>query len=473
MLLLISLARNVPRTAADGELRVSVREVDTKDAASVRFLAKVVDQNGRPIPNLTPENFSLKVGGQAIPVTAVQTVTDAQVGISSLLVIDTSGSMVGAPLAAARAAAAQYVSSLQPVDEVGVIAFANGVSVISEFTNDFAGVQGSLQNLRAIGNTALYDAVVEATTRMAARENARKVVILLSDGEHFGPVATSREQALAAAANTHVPFYVIGLGPSLDLPFLQQLAGSTDGVFFAAPSSAQLAGLFEETASLLRSEYIITADFSGSNLSGSTTALFRAQAAPGNGEVSLTFNLAAPPAPEPTPVPAEPVAESGGSNVAVILLALLAVAALFGGAWLFWRRRAARLSQAYAFESLPPVYGLTEDFNAGGPRQTPAAILRLESGEELLVKGTATLGVDEECTFRLPLTRGEFGHGELRIWFANQRYIIHDVAPRPRIRVNGRPVTWSFLGDGDEIEVRGVKLRFTTSPGVAPLTSDV
>jgi LPXTG-motif cell wall-anchored protein len=265
------------------------------------------------------------------------------------------------------------------------------------------------------------------------------------------------------------------LGPSIDTAFLQELAGSTDGVFFAAPSSSQLASLFEETANLLRSEYVITADFSNAGLFGDTTGSFRAQADAGNGEVSLTFSLPAPPVPEPTVVPVvEPVPEQGGSNTALILLGMLAVIAVSGGGgWLYWRRRQERLQEATAFETLPPVYGLAEDFNAAQPRRAPPAILRLESGDELLVNGTATLGVDEDCTYRLPLTRGEFGHGQLRIWFANHRYIIHDVAPRPRIRVNGRPVTWSFLGDGDEIEVRGVKLRFTTSPGVARQTSDV
>jgi len=78
-----------------------------------------------------------------------------------------------------------------------------------------------------------------------------------------------------------------------------------------------------------------------------------------------------------------------------------------------------------------------------------------------------TLGVDPECTFRLPISAAEFGHGQLRIWFANQRYLIHDVSPRPRLKVNGRQVSWSILGDGDEIEVRGVRMRFATAPARA------
>jgi VWFA-related protein len=472
---LVAAASTPNAAVADGELRVSVREVDTQDTANVQFLAKVVDQNGRPIPDLTPESFTLTVGDQTVPITAVQSVTDAQVGISSLLVIDTSGSMVGAPLAAARNAAAQYIRSLQPVDEVGVMAFANGISVISDFTGDFAAVEASLANLRAVGNTALYDSVAEASRMIAERENARKVVILLSDGEQIGPTGANREQALGAAAGSGVPFYVIGLGPSIDVPLLEELASSSDGAFFAAPSSAQLASFFEETANLLRSEYIITADFSASGLTGSTTGRFRAEAAPGNGEVSLTFNLPLPPAPEPTAVPVVepvPVAEESGGGIspAVIFLGVMVLAAVAVGVWLFWRRRTQDEPEEPPF--IPqPVYNLADE-EPVEPRHAPTAVLRYSSGEELRVEGVATLGVDEGCTFRLPLSRGEFGHGELRIWYANNRYMIHDVAPRPRVRVNGRPVNWSFLGDGDEIDVRGVKLRFSMSPQVASVTGD-
>jgi hypothetical protein len=52
----------------------------------------------------------------------------------------------------------------------------------------------------------------------------------------------------------------------------------------------------------------------------------------------------------------------------------------------------------------------------------------------------------------------------VRIWFADQRYVLRDAAPRPRLSINGRPVTWGMLGDGDLIDVKGVKLRFTLAP---------
>src|SRR5688572_2398548 len=168
--------------SADGELRVTVREVSSGQTSSVQMLTKVVDANGRPIAGLTPANFSVRAGETQIPISRVQLATDAQVGISSLLVIDTSGSMLGAPLTSARNAASQYVKSLSAVDEVSVVSFANGVQEISGFSQDFAAVDGGLARLTAFGDTALYNAVGDAAGRMAARPVARRVVIFLSDG---------------------------------------------------------------------------------------------------------------------------------------------------------------------------------------------------------------------------------------------------------------------------------------------------
>ncbi len=146
----------------------------------------------------------------------------------------------------------------------------------------------------------------------------------------------------------------------------------------------------------------------------------------------------------------------------MVLLLLLVVGAAAGGAWLY--RRWATQRAAQELDALPPIYGPPADREAGTRREAPPATLTTESGETFHLSGAATLGVEEDSTHQLPLSRADFGNGELRIWFANRRYIIHDMGVRSRIRVNRRPVTWSFLDDGDEIEVRGIKLRFQMSP---------
>ena len=164
---------------------------------------------------------------------------------------------------------------------------------------------------------------------MQAKPAARRVVIFLSDGAEFGISGISRSQALEQAANSGVPFFVIGLGPSIDAAFLRELATVTGGSYFAAPSSAQLAGLFGEISELLRSEYVVTADFAQSGLGGATSVKLRAEAQQGNGEVDINVTLpAVPTAPNPqqpggVPTPVAAVeARSGGSTGTVAGAAL-------------------------------------------------------------------------------------------------------------------------------------------------------
>jgi VWFA-related protein len=459
---------------ADGELDVSVREVTADNTALVQFLAKVVDADGRPV-RASNSNFTMRAGDKQIPIRSVQTVTDAQVGISAMLVIDTSGSMVGTPLTNARQAAAQYVKSLQPTDEVSVVSFANSSKVIHDFSRDFGAVEGSLQGLVAFGDTALYAAVRDAAQSMAERPAPRRVVILLSDGADFGIGGASRAQALDAASSSGIPFYVIGLGAAIDTRFLQELADAGGGAFFATPSSTQLTSLFGEVAELLRSEYVVTADFAGSGISGMTEAVVRVESGPTNGEVGIRLPLPSAPVdaqtrpsgPGRVPAPVQAQPETGGGSGSGLIPLLLLLSAAGVGAWVYVRRRKRQKPvEEYVFGGAR-VFTPRDAATKPSTSEAPKAILRLESGEEFSLSGPATIGVDQDCTHRLPLTRAEFGNSELRVWFANQRYVIRDSAPRPRMRVNGRPLSWSFLSDGDEIEVRGLKLKFTTPAAVA------
>ena len=435
-------------------------------AGNLQLLAKVIDQSGRPVTGLPAGSFSLNMGGRDFPAANVQSVLDAQVPISSLLVIDTSGSMVGSPLNDARQAASQYVGSQDKIDSVAVLAFSNGLQIVSDYSQDFVAVQKALGTLAANGNTALYEAVVAAANSISKREGVRRVVILISDGENFGPSKTTREQAVSAAKSSGVPFYVVGLGASIDLQFLQELTDSTGGAVYTAATSGQIASLFSRIAEALRSEYLVTLALGETGLHGETQAAFAVRTSAGSGETVINFQL--PPAvQQPTPpktfTPTEVPAAPGGGDSKPLLLVVIALLAgvLIVGMGSFAKHWNDQRVRAYVPAVPPPGAPQPRSEEPLSPRDSPPALLRFESGEELEFAGLATLGVDADCSFRLPISTSDFGHGEVRIWFANQRYLIHDVSPRSRVKVNGRPVGWSILADGDEIEVRGVKLRFT------------
>jgi hypothetical protein len=110
----------------------------------------------------------------------------------------------------------------------------------------------------------------------------------------------------------------------------------------------------------------------------------------------------------------------------------------------------------------PPVFDILE------PTAPEAAKPRRVLGHLKLGDGTSyelddsliTIGTRDNCTYKLPISEADFGQGDLRIWQTNGRILIRDTAARPRLRVNGRPVGWTFLGDHDQIEIRGLRFEF-------------
>ena len=83
---------------------MNLSEVDVSGHPSVRFVATVTDTGGRTLANLNPQDFTVTARGKTIPLASVQSLSDASIGVSSLLLIDTSGSMAGPPIVAARLA---------------------------------------------------------------------------------------------------------------------------------------------------------------------------------------------------------------------------------------------------------------------------------------------------------------------------------------------------------------------------------
>ena len=84
-----------------------------------------------------------------------------------------------------------------------------------------------------------------ALNTFSAEGNYPKEIILVSDGMPNAPDAVS-----GFVGNFEgIPVYSIGVGGGYNTAFLQNVAGTTGGQFFAADDLSDLAGVFEEIAS--------------------------------------------------------------------------------------------------------------------------------------------------------------------------------------------------------------------------------
>ena len=130
-----------------------------------------------------------------------------------LLLVDVSGSMAGDPINQARAAMQAFVQNLDPADSVAIIAFSAGVTPVQDFTTDRAVLNNAIAALPAVGDTALYDAVIAAANKIGAvpAANGKRLVVLLSDGESTIGVE-KRAASIAAIQQAGVNVVAIGEG---------------------------------------------------------------------------------------------------------------------------------------------------------------------------------------------------------------------------------------------------------------------
>ena len=261
--------------AQDSGIETTIISIDDDEYPQARAIISVENAAADAGATLTKEQFSATVDRQPANIVSADLITSESAPLDLLLVIDTSGSMAGAPIDGAKAAAKALVGELGAQDRIALLHFGDAVALSQDFTADRALINAAIDRLVAEGNTALYQATAAASVKIGTSQASRRVVVLLSDGADFGGASTAtREDALAAAASVDVPFFTIAQGNDLDLPYLQQLADGTTGRLLQAPQPSDLEALYVSLGRLLRSQYVVTFDASGASIDdGSDVAI--------------------------------------------------------------------------------------------------------------------------------------------------------------------------------------------------------
>ena len=249
--------------AQEESLTVELAGFSADDPSAAQAVVTVLDEDGRPVADLTGEQFQVQLDGSTVPVTAVSQGVDGSLGIAVVLALDVSGSM-GDALEQAKAAALRFLDGLGPEDNVAVVAFAPTVDVRQGFTQDRAAAGAAIAGLTvsAAGGTSLYQATADSVRLAAESGNSRRAVVLLSDGLDTDSTI-SQAEVLSTTESLGVPVFTIGLGADVDADYLQELAQVSSGQFAATPSPEGLADLYQEVGELLRGQYILSLDTAG------------------------------------------------------------------------------------------------------------------------------------------------------------------------------------------------------------------
>ena len=209
------LALTIGLAAAAAAL--SGREPSQQDGQAFRFrtgvelvnvTATVTDQSGRFVSGLRKEDFRVYQDEQPQEITHFNA---ERVPVSLGIVLDTSGSMAGDKMAAARMALNRFLLDLLgPEDEVFLYRFDSAPELVHEWTTDRRRVSAALNRVHPRGGTAMYDALAEAIPLVQAGKHRKKALVIISDGNDTSS-RTAIEDLKGQIRETEVLVYAIGI----------------------------------------------------------------------------------------------------------------------------------------------------------------------------------------------------------------------------------------------------------------------
>ncbi|MCZ6747461.1 MAG: VWA domain-containing protein [Acidobacteria bacterium] len=268
--------RVVTRLGHEADAEVTTRRLVIHEATGidlVNVFATVQDERGRFVMDLQRDDFLLLEDGRPQKVSYF---SRDRLPLAVQILIDSSLSMEGRNLEEARRAAAGFLHALEPGDLAGIIGFSDQVRVYQDLSLDRKAAAAAIQQVRAGGGTALYDAVAEASRRLAGVDDERRrAIILLSDGRDEaasgltpGSLLTF-EESLAEVVQANVILYAIGLGRKLDQKMdfyhrhsladvLNTLATESGGRSFLTPKAERLKKSYGEVEAELRHHYTLS-----------------------------------------------------------------------------------------------------------------------------------------------------------------------------------------------------------------------
>jgi len=129
-------------------------------------------------------------------------------------------------------------------DRVGLVAFSTHQNIRRDLTYDYDHIKHKITHLAVGGMTNITKGIYEANERFgAAREDASKFIILLTDGRE--PTRWAVINQADIAKENGIRIYTIGLGDDVDEELLEEI--KTEGYFYAA-SGRDLENIYDVIA---------------------------------------------------------------------------------------------------------------------------------------------------------------------------------------------------------------------------------
>ncbi|TWP33715.1 VWA domain-containing protein [Leekyejoonella antrihumi] len=194
--------------------------------------------------NIDPGSLEVQYGSGAPRLAKVTPITQER--RTALILIDTSGSMAGSKLVAAKSAAKSFLAQMPPDVYVGLASFSGQPHLLVSPTRKHASVTAALTGLTAGGETGLYDAIQMGIKDLGTAGS--RTIVLLSDG---GDTVSKSSLTTVTSALRGKDVRISAIGFQTDesqYGVLGKLATAGEGTMTRATDSASLQKAFASAA---------------------------------------------------------------------------------------------------------------------------------------------------------------------------------------------------------------------------------
>lgn len=227
------------------------------DSSVVLVNASIKDASGRNAGGLRKDQFKIFEDGVE---QRIEYFSAEETPFAAVILLDTSGSMEQR-VSMARAAAIRFLDGLRDSDSAAIYRFDSKITLVQPFSNS-RDIAEAAFDLKADGMTRMNDAIHEAAVELSKRQEKRRAIIVLSDGQDTMS-GRSADKALRSAMAADIAIYTIDMSPTGDSKraqnqgVLKNLAEKSGGTFVSTPGGAAMREAFEKIVEELGVQYTL------------------------------------------------------------------------------------------------------------------------------------------------------------------------------------------------------------------------
>jgi len=235
------------------------------EAPVVLVPTTVMDRKGAIVSGLPAEAFA--VSQDNIP-QHITSFAEQDIPVSIGIVFDTSGSMRRI-MARTKDTLKAFLETCNPEDEAFLYNVATKPQNTSSFTKDFGSIQNQMIYREAGGSTPLVDTIFAAMLQTRHAHNARRALLIISDGMDNDSRYTAAELT-AAAVEADVQIYAISIydpephkkpielrEERNGISFLEQLTRKTGGFQITAYGADDVMQVAAKVGRAMRDQYLL------------------------------------------------------------------------------------------------------------------------------------------------------------------------------------------------------------------------